>query len=305
MKTTIVIVAYNALPWIDRCLQSTGNYPVVVVDNASTDETVSHIQYNYPKVTLLPQDKNLGFGQGNNVGLSCALKQGVEHVFLLNQDAYLVDDCLENLITTQKNKPNYGILSPIHLNGKGDLLDKNFSHYVQYNANPQFYSDYILGKPKQEVYEVPFVNAAGWLISKKCLKTIGGFDPIFFHYGEDDNYCQRLHYHGFKVGVVPAAFLKHDREERKTKKTAKFSEDDFKKIERIYKLQFADINKPKAMISLEKEVKKLQKTILKLNLKLRFSVANQFKKQLKLLRKIKKEIEVSRKTNTTRGSHYL
>jgi GT2 family glycosyltransferase len=166
MKTTIVIVTHNAMQWIDRCLQSIGNFPVVVVDNASSDETVAHIQSNYPDVSLLPQESNFGFGKGNNRGIAYALKNGAQQVFLLNQDAYLVDACLENLITTQKNNPDYGILSPIHLNGKGDLLDKNFSHYVCFEANSHFYSDYVLDNPKQEVYEVPFVNAAGWLLSK-------------------------------------------------------------------------------------------------------------------------------------------
>lgn len=100
----IIIVTYNAMPWIDHCLQSTGNYAVIVVDNASTDQTVFHIQSNYTKDTLLPQNNNLGFGQENNVGISYALKQGAEHVFLLNQDAYLVDDVLEQIIISEDLK---------------------------------------------------------------------------------------------------------------------------------------------------------------------------------------------------------
>ncbi|MBZ9787851.1 glycosyltransferase [Psychroflexus sp. CAK57W] len=103
-NTYVIIVTYNAMSWIDRCLQSTGDYPVVVVDNASTDQTVVHIQSNYPKATLLPQNKNLGFGQGNNVGISYALNQGAEHVFLLNQDAYLVVDVLEQFIISEDLK---------------------------------------------------------------------------------------------------------------------------------------------------------------------------------------------------------
>lgn len=304
-KLFVIIVTHNAMPWIDQCLQSTGAYPVVVVDNASTDDTVGYIKKNYPEVTLLPKQKNLGFGQGNNVGISYALKQGAEHVFLLNQDAYLVNDCLENLIAVQKSNPEYGILSPIHLNGKGDLLDKNFSQYVRYDATPHFYSDFVLNKPKQEVYEVPFVNAAGWLISKKCLEKVGGFDPLFFHYGEDDNYCQRVHYHGLKVGVIPNAFLRHDREHREFIKIKKYSNAYFQRLERAYKLKYADINIPDASIELESEVKKIQKTILKLMLKLRFSTATPLRRQLKLLRDIKGEIINSRDRNIKKGNHYL
>ncbi|MBA3986000.1 MAG: glycosyltransferase family 2 protein [Flavobacteriales bacterium] len=305
LSVAIIIVTYNAMPWISKCLESTKPYPVVVVDNASQDETLNYIKTNYPEITLLPQDTNLGFGQANNIGISYALKKGAESVFLLNQDAYLVNDCLENLVSVQKNNPEYGILSPIHLNGKGNLLDKNFSHYVRYDANPYFYSDFVLNIQKKLIYEVPFVNAAGWLLSKKCLETVGGFDPLFFHYGEDDNYCQRANYHGFKVGVVPTTFLKHDRENRKLQKVEKYSKQYLDKLERGYILKYADINIPDGLISLKNEKYRLKKTILKSNLKLRFATANQIKKQLAILDKIKLDIENSRNVNIRKGKHYL
>ena len=181
-NVNIIVVTYNAMQWISRCLESTKSYPVIVVDNNSSDETIVFIKEKYPNVVLFPQKENLGFGQANNIGISYAYKNAADFFFLLNQDAYLVDDCLQKLIETQKAKPNYGIISPIHLNGKANLLDKNFSNYVNYDANPSFYSDSILSNG-QEIYEVPFVNAAAWLISRECIETVGGFDPIFFHYG--------------------------------------------------------------------------------------------------------------------------
>ena len=68
----------------------------------------------------------------------------------------------------------------------------------------------------EEVYEVPFVMAAHWLISRDCLRATGGFSPTFAHYGEDDNYIQRAIYHGYKIGYSPKALAVHDRENRKT-----------------------------------------------------------------------------------------
>ncbi|MDE5758519.1 MAG: hypothetical protein K2H85_07890, partial [Allobaculum sp.] len=61
-------------------------------------------------------------------------------------------------------------------------------------------------------YEVMGVPAAGWLIPKRTLERIGGFDPIFFHYGEDHNYFQRVNYHGMKTIVIPGAKMIHDRD---------------------------------------------------------------------------------------------
>src|SRR5690554_4518907 len=136
----IIIVTYNGMPWIKKCLDSCRQYPVIIVDNASTDETISYIENNFPEIQLFPQPKNLGFGQANNLGIKYALAQGAEYVFLLNQDAYLHTECIETLIAVHKQNPEYGILSPIHLNGKGDRLDQNFSNYVEYRNNSVFYS---------------------------------------------------------------------------------------------------------------------------------------------------------------------
>lgn len=210
-NTIIIIVTYNAMPWIERCLQSCSNYPVVVVDNASADNTVSHIQNQYPNVVVLPQDKNLGFGQGNNLGISYALKNGAESVFLLNQDAYLAGDCLERLIEVQKQHPEFGIVSPVHLDGTGENLDYNFVNFAN-RSKTKFLENYILKNQRAlEIIPIDFINAAGWLLSKACIEKTGGFNPYFFQYGEDRDYVNRAIYHGFKVGVVPDAFAAHDR----------------------------------------------------------------------------------------------
>ncbi len=298
----IIIVTYNGISWLKKCLTSCGEYTIIVVDNASTDATVTFIETQFPHVTLLKQDKNLGFGQANNIGIRYALDQGAEHVFLLNQDAFLVEDALEQLLRFQQNHADYGILSPIHLTGNQQKLDANFSNYMLKEKTGQFYSDFVLSNPIQAVYEVPFVNAAAWLVSKKCLETVGGFDPLFFHYGEDDNYCQRVQYHGFKIGVLPKVYAIHDREDRVKEKTKIFSKMYFENIERQYKISFANIlteNK------IELKIKKLKKTIFKLQLKFKFKRAADLKKELSILLRIKRLIEKSRIINLNKGAHYL
>ena len=304
MNFYIILVTYNAMPWLSKCLESTKPYAIVVVDNNSTDETLNFIKTNYPEVIILPQSKNLGFGQANNIGMSHALKHGADYVFLLNQDAYLENDTIEKLIAVHKKNDNFGILSPIHLNGKGDRLDQNFSHYVNYSANPDFYSDFILNKPLPQVYEVPFVNAAGWLLSKKCLETVGGFDPVFFHYGEDDNYCQRLLFHGLKIGVVPHVFLKHDRENRIFKQDPDGDIGTFSRQERAIKLKYANINK-EDFNEVKILIKKSNKAAIKSLLKLRFKSSKFYRMEAELLKKIYPEIEKSRLLNKTKGPNYL
>lgn len=213
-----VIVTYNGMQWLDRCLGSLldGSVAVdmVVVDNGSTDGTVEAVRDRYSQVELVCAERNLGFGQANNVGLRKALELGSPHVLLLNQDAWLTPGSLENLVRMAKQHPQFGILSPMHLNGPGDRLDHGFSEYIVPSRCPGLYSDMVLGRPRPDPYPVSFVNAAAWLISRKCLRTVGGFNPVFFHYGEDDNYLDRLHYHRLQAGIVAGAWVHHDRGER-------------------------------------------------------------------------------------------
>jgi GT2 family glycosyltransferase len=243
----------------------------------------------------------LGFGQANNIGIKYALAQGAEYVFLLNQDAYLQEGCIETLIETHKKNTAYGILSPIHLNGQGNRLDRNFSNYINYTANPDFYSDFVLKKPLQEIYEVPFVNAAGWLLSRDILEKVGGFDPIFFHYGEDDNYCQRARFHGFKIGVVPTTFLYHDRAERPKKEIKHASSAYFELKEKNFKVKYANINEEN-LDKLHKLLKRRQKNRQRALFKLNFSNANYLKKEIDLLKQIIPQIEKSRQLGTKKGS---
>ena len=298
----IIIVTYNGMQWLDKCLKSCIDYSIVIVDNASTDDTVSFIESNYPNINLFKQTKNLGFGQANNIGIRYALDKGAEHVFLLNQDAYLVNSVLGNLVAFQKVHPKYGVLSPIHITGDKRKLDKNFSYYLRKDKTGQFYSDFVLGNTLAEVYEVPFVNAAAWLLSKRCLETVGGFDPLFFHYAEDVNYCQRVCYHDFKIGVLPNVYVIHDRNKRKREKIIDFSPVYFNEMEKRYKLKFANINMD---MQFDFKVKELQKEILKALIQLNFLRATGIQKELSLLKEIKPLIVNSRTINALPGSHYL
>ncbi|HBY69943.1 MAG TPA: glycosyltransferase family 2 protein, partial [Flavobacteriaceae bacterium] len=196
-KIYIIIVTYNAMPWIEKCLATCKGYPICVIDNASSDKTVAYIRENYPEIQVLPQQKNLGFGQANNIGIRYAIDQAADYVFLLNQDAYLQEGCIEKLIAVHIENPDYGVISPIHLNGQGDQLDEKFLLYLNRDKVTNALLLDAFQNNTSSVYPIEFVNAAGWLLSKQTLQTVGGFDPIFFHYGEDDNYCQRIHYHGF------------------------------------------------------------------------------------------------------------
>lgn len=213
MKIYAIIVTYNALRWIDRCLSALreSTVPVVplLVDNSSTDGTVAHVQAHYPEALCLPQTQNLGFGQGNNVGFRHALQQDADYILLLNQDAYLAPDALACLLAQSDGE---SLLSPVHLNGDGTRLDRMFLYMLR-ETDSSILNDALLSGRLAPTYRVGRICAACWLLPAALLRRVGGFNPLFFHYGEDDNYLHRLRHKDIPVVLVPAASMRHDRGE--------------------------------------------------------------------------------------------
>lgn len=289
------------MPWIGQCLNSCKGYPVIVVDNQSTDGTVSFIEKYYPKVEILCQIKNLGFGAANNIGMKHAIDKGAHYVFLLNQDAYLQPETIHELVKVHREHPAFGILSPIHLNSDGSSLDVNFSNY--FKINNHFIYDALIKDVLKPVYEVPFVNAAAWLLPRQTIEVIGGFDFIFYHYGEDDNYCQRVLFHGYKMGVVPHTFIHHDRENRPLKKIMS-TEERLVQKERQLKAKWGNINIDIGG-AMESQKGTLKTMIIKLFLKFKFNKAVYYRRELSLINRIVPEIYKSRSKNSTKGRHYL
>ncbi len=211
MKSILVIVVtYNGMKWIDRCMESVVRcllpVDVFVVDNGSTDGTVDHIREYYPSVKLHVSGENHGFGRANNIGFRYALEHGYDYVYLLNQDAWVLQNTFSKLVETMETNPEYGVLSPVQMTSSLDRPDPRFEAKCLSLPLDEYLSGVII--------DVPFVMAAHWMISRRCLETVGGFSPVFSHYGEDDNWLHRAAYHGFKIGFLTGTFAVHDRENR-------------------------------------------------------------------------------------------
>jgi len=215
MKILVIIVTFNAMRWAERCFdslrKSTLKPDVFVVDNGSTDGTQVYIKEHYREVIFQQSEKNLRFGKANNVGLQYALDNNYDYVYLLNQDAWVLEDTFEKLIKISISNPEYGILSPFQMNADLYHIDVKFiKNVLNWNSNPDITNDMFNNQCK-EVYPAKGVMAAHWLITRKCLMKIGGFSPSFSHYAEDYNYIDRVHYKGMKVGIVPSLRAVHDR----------------------------------------------------------------------------------------------
>ncbi|GAB6391085.1 MAG: glycosyltransferase family 2 protein [Treponematales bacterium] len=219
MKCAAIVVTYNGKKWYDRCLGSLSrsNVPleIIVVDNNSADDTIDYIAKNYPHVKLIAGETNSGFARANNTGLRYAYKNGFDYYFLLNQDAWIEPDTVEKLVQCAESNSGYGILSPVHLTADKNHFDRGFINYFHNSKTLHAYESRYLGKPEPLCYDSGFVNAAAWLLSRRCIEIVGGFDTSMFrHYAEDGNYCNRVLFHNLKIGIVISATMCHDREHR-------------------------------------------------------------------------------------------
>lgn len=215
-KVYFIIVTYNAMKWAEKCFSSLRNSSVpvncIVIDNGSTDGTQEYIKNNFQEVDFIQSDKNLGFGKANNIGIKKAYLEGADFFYLMNQDAWLYEESIEKLLevyNSHSNKKEIGIISPMHIDGTEKKLDIFLDKYIAINFKTRLISD-LYFQSLDPFYEIQFINAAHWLIPRETIETVGGFNPYFFHYGEDVEYVNRVLFHKKKTFLVPASKVVHD-----------------------------------------------------------------------------------------------
>jgi GT2 family glycosyltransferase len=221
MKVYTIIVTYNGEKWIlntiNSLLKSTLKNDIIVVDNGSTDDTIKIIK-EFENISLFINDENLGFGAANNVGLRKVLTDKYDYAFLLNQDAWVESTTIEALVNIHQTNKEFGIISPIHLNPKENKLDYQFNKYLKQN---KYNFDTINIPTDNKLLEIDFVNAACWLLPRETISLVGEFDELFFMYGEDNNYVQRLIFKKLRIGIYPNCNIYHDREYNRLTKVSK------------------------------------------------------------------------------------
>lgn len=297
MEVLVIIVTYKGMRWYDRCFSSlrSSSVPVhtIVIDNASKDNSIEYIRNNYPEIYIIESNENLGFGRANNIGMRYALEHHYDYVFLLNQDAWIEPDTIKTLIHIHLSHKDYGIISPMHLSS-----DKDHLNFVLDDGkkNIGLLSDLYLGCIK-EIYPAIYINAAAWLLPHKTLMTIGGFCPLIFHYGEDDDYLNRARFHNIRVGVCPSARIIHDSKNRLSEGIKLFEKANQEQLD-----EYLDINKSIDLprIKLRSLAKGLYYLIVGKKDK-----SKSFLRVYSILRKYRKDIENCRKKHSIEQPSWL
>jgi len=208
-KTLVILVTFNGMKWLEGVLQpfeEAEGFDVWARDNGSSDGSYSFIQ-GHPAVVHCEKGENLGFGRANNLGMEFALNQGYGFVFLLNQDALILPDALAKLQAAGSVQSKHEVLCPVQLNWDGAGANFAFDRYYA----PQW-------KSATGPFTVDFVNAAAWFMSTEVVQLVGGFNPLFFMYGEDRDWALRLNLLGGKFRVLPSVICRHDSSNQQKKK---------------------------------------------------------------------------------------
>lgn len=296
-----IIVTYNGMKWYERCFGSLRRSSIsvtpVVIDNASSDGSVAYIHEHFPEAVVFEEKENLGFAKANNVGMRYALDHEADYVLLLNQDAWLVqDNCIAHLIEISERHPEFAILSPMQLYGSGDQIVSESRRYAARDDEQDWISDSYFGRLK-DLYEVEYVCAASWFLPAETLRVIGGFDPLFYHNGEDDNYLQRVHYHGRRVGICPKMAVCHDCGGR----TADYNAEtlDWRKYLLI---QYCNINLD---VDFDGLLRRKHRVIFFQRLRMNRKLLKQSVPEFRFLKEKRIEIEQSRARNIMVGENWL
>jgi GT2 family glycosyltransferase len=211
-KVCVVIVTYNGKQWIEDCLasilSSKHKLDLVVVDNGSNDGTTECIKKAISDCHLVRLRSNLGFGQANNIGIGIAIDiVGADYVFLLNQDARLLPETIGKLVAIAEKEKGLAIISPVHLNWEGSAMDPwTASYFAPYALD--IIDDFRRGQVA-DFYKVHYMPAAAWLVRTEVFNQIGGFDPLFRHRGEDEDFSRRLSWWGSGFVLAMKAYICH------------------------------------------------------------------------------------------------
>jgi GT2 family glycosyltransferase len=215
---SVVVVTFNGMPWVERCLESVRGRETIVVDHGSTDGTLELVRERFPEATLVEQ-ANVGMGGGNNAGMRVA--RG-DWFLLLNSDAWVVGDGLDALLRFGEARADAAVVGPRLRNPDGSLqrsvrgeptLWRLATEYLgirklaprSRRLNAFYAGDFA----HDEVREVESLYGAALLVRREATDAVGLFDEAFFMFSEETDWLHRFRESGWKVLFCPDAEVVH------------------------------------------------------------------------------------------------
>ncbi len=243
MLVSVVIVNYNVRYFLQLCLESVFrqydaarqpfSMEVIVVDNHSPDESVSHLKPLFPQAVWIENKENVGFSKANNQGFRLA--KG-DYILVLNPDVVLPEDNLLKSVQWMQSHPEYGAIGIRMLDGAAQFLPESkrglptpeAAFYKLFGLSKFFPNSRRFGAyhqsflPEKSNSETEVLAGAWMLIRKEALNQVEGFDEQYFMYGEDIDLSYRLRLKGWKIGYFAESAIIHFKGESTRKETFRY-----------------------------------------------------------------------------------
>jgi GT2 family glycosyltransferase len=183
---------------------------VYVVDNGSTDNTSDLVSKYFPSVVLIRSDRNLGFADGNNLGLDRILDDGTDAVFFLNDDAVVAHDTLKKLVPFLCDD-GVGIVCPkILVYGADDVIwaAGGIVDSKTGIARQRYYGEKDLGQADEQT-DVDYAVGCAMLVKSEVIRNVGKLDSRYYMYYEEAEWCRRIRNNGYRIVYVPTSKVWH------------------------------------------------------------------------------------------------
>jgi N-acetylglucosaminyl-diphospho-decaprenol L-rhamnosyltransferase len=219
-RVAAVVVTYDALPWIERCLESLRGVETVVVDNGSSDGTVAFVRERSPDVRVI-ESANRGLAAGWNIGLR---ETSSTYALLLNADAWLVEGALDRLLDFADTRPRAAVVGPRLSNPDGTLQRSVRGFPTLWRLATEYFflrklaprtaalnAFYGGGFDHDEVRDVEVVMGACMLLRREAVEKVGYCDEDYFLFSEETDWCFRFREAAWEVVFFPGAECVHVR----------------------------------------------------------------------------------------------
>ncbi len=215
-KVAVITLNWNGERWLGDCLSSVlamdyPNFELVVVDNGSTDKSVELIRENYPQVSIVEMNSNLGYSRGFNAGLEYVAAHGAEYFLIMNNDTVIDKAALSALVVIAQSQPKAGFVTgKIYYFDHPDILQTvgKKEDPILWNGDHVGWGEKDIGQ-YETIEERIFLDDVMTLVNRKMYDELGGYDPQFFLQCEEFDWQARAKKKGWKFYYTPEAKLWH------------------------------------------------------------------------------------------------
>jgi GT2 family glycosyltransferase len=215
---TAVTVTLDALPWIERCLESLRGVPTIVVDHGSTDGTLELVRERFPEVRVIEQE-NVGYGGGLNAGFRASSPR---YYLPINSDAWVVGGAVERMVAFADTHPEVAVVCPRLRNEDGSLQRSVRGFPTLWRVATEYFflrklaprsralnAYYAGGFDHGESREIEWAMGPCFLVRRDATDAVGLFDESFFMFWEETDWLYRFHRAGWRVWFLPDAEVVH------------------------------------------------------------------------------------------------